>query len=57
MGSWHQDFIAKRMLTEVWKTNGRKAHKAIDDHYTRESHTIETMQRVVIAIQRMHNEL
>ena len=49
--------MAKRMLTEVWKANGRKAHKAIDDHYTRGSHTIEAMQEVVISIQRMHNEL
>ena len=49
--------MAKRMLTEVWKAKGRKAHKAVDDHSTRESLTIESMQGVVIVIQPMHNEL
>ena len=49
--------MAKRMLTEIWKANERKAHKAVDDHYTRESLIIEAMQGVVIATQRMHAEL
>ena len=49
--------MAKRTLMGVWKANGRKSHKAISDHYTRGSLIIESMQGVVIAIQRMHIEL
>ena len=54
---WHQDVMAKRTLMGVWKANGRKSHKAISDHQTRGSLIIEAMQRVVIAMQRMHKEL